>query len=193
LNCASETTSNKCRKNYKGELKKMILTVTGLPGTNTKNLCKSLSLQMGVKYLSKEKIIKKIAPGKKEEIEANALSEEFVKKLKELVTKEGKRDHIILDWSVAAWVLNEAELKVFVLSKKKLRAMELTRTKKVPFIEAKQEIEELEEEQRRDFLHLLGVNVHDLKGFDLVINSDKLNQESISQVILKYLKNLKVK
>jgi len=171
----------------------MILTVTGLPGTDTKNLCKSLALQLGVKYLSKEKIIEKIARGKKEEIEANALSEEFVKKLKELVAKEGKQDHIILDWSVAAWVLNEAELKVFVLSKKKLRALELTRTKKLPFIEAKQEIEELEEEQRRDFLHLLGVNVHDLKGFDLVINSDKLDQESVLQVILKYLKNLKVK
>lgn len=170
----------------------MILTVTGLPGTDTRNLCKSLALQLGIRYLPKEKIIERIAMEEKreiEEIEANAMSEEFVQKLRQFVSKESKQDHLILDWGLAAWVLNEADLKVFVLSKKKERAKELTKVKKVPFIEAKKEIEEKEEEERKNLLHLLGVNVHDLKSFDLVINADKLSFDGVPAVIIKYLKN----
>ncbi len=173
----------------------MILTVTGQPGTNTRNLCKILALQLGIKYLPREKIIEKIASEEKrskEETEASALEEGFVKKLKELVAKESRQDHVILDWGVAAWVLSEADLRVFVLSKKKSRAKELTRMKKMPFIEAKKEIEERDEEERKSLL-ALGVNVHDLKTFDLVINADKLDAEGIPPVILKYLKNARVK
>jgi len=174
----------------------MILTLTGLPGTDTRNLCKALALQLGVRYLTKERIIEKIALSenrKKEEVEGNALSEEFVKNLRQFVLKEAKSDHIIIDWGLASWVLNEADIRVFVLSKKKERAKELTRVKKMPFIEAKEEIEEQEEKERSDLLHLLGVNVHDLKSFDLVINSDKLSNESIPPVIIKYIKNAGVK
>ena len=174
----------------------MILSITGLPGTDTRNLSKMLALQLGVRYLTKEKIIEKIALEEKrakEYVEANSLSEEFVKKLRQLVLKEARTDHVILDWGLAAWVLNEAELKVFVLSKKKERAKELTRARKMPFIDAKREIEEQEEDERRNLLHLLGVNVHDLKSFDLVINADKLGADGVSAVIIKYLKNSVVK
>jgi len=179
----------------KGEVKKMILTVTGLPGTDTRNLCKSLALQLGIKYLTKEKIIEKIAVKenkKLEEMEENVLSEEFVKKLKELVKKEAKQDHVITDWGLAVWVLNEADLKVFILSKEKERAKELTRIKKVPFIEAKKEIEEEEEAQRSSFLNILGVNTHDLKSFDLVLNADKIGSDGVPGVIMKYLKNMRL-
>ncbi len=180
----------------KGENREMILTLTGLPGTDTRNLCKRLALQLGVKYLPREKIIEKIALEEKKtkkETEDIAMSEEFVEKLKGFVFKEAKQDHVIIDWGLAAWVLSEADLRVFVLSKKKERAKKLTKVKKVPFIEAKKEIEEQEEEQRSEFLHLLGVNTHDLKSFDLVVNADKVGMDGVAAVILKYLKNARLK
>ncbi len=180
----------------KGEKKGMILTLTGLPGTDTRNLCKILALQLGVKYLPKERIIEKMAleeKKEKREIEDSVLSEEFVGKLKEFILREAKQDHVIVDWSLAAWVLSEADLRVFIVSKEKERAKKITKVKKVPFIEAKKEIEEQEEEQRSEFLHLLGVNTHDLKSFDLVINADKLDADGIPAVILKYLKNTRLK
>lgn len=174
----------------------MILTVTGLPGTDTRNLCKMLALQMGVRYLPKEKIIEKIAREEKKEkseVKAIACSEEFIEKLKQFIAREAKKDHLILDWRIATWVLSEADLRVFVLSKKKERAKKMTKKKKKPFIEAKREIEEQEETERKNLLHYLGVNVHDLKAFDLVVNADKLNLEGVTTVIIKYLKNSTVK
>ncbi|MEM0359813.1 MAG: cytidylate kinase family protein [Candidatus Diapherotrites archaeon] len=173
----------------------MILAITGLPGTDTRNLCKSLALQLGIKYLPKEKILEKTLEekkggGKKEETE---LSEEFVQKLRQAILAEAKQDHIIIDWGLATWVLNEADLKVFILSKQKNRAMEITKAKKIPFVEAKQELEEMEEEERKKLLHFLGVNIHDLKYFDLVINADKLEMEGITAIIMKFMKNFKVK
>ena len=174
----------------------MILTITGPPGTDTRNLCKGLALQLGIKYLPKEKIIERISLAEKrekEEIEANTMNEEFVEKLRQLVLKEAKQDHLILDWGLSTWALNEADLKVFVNSKKKIRAKEMTRTKRIPFVEAKRHIEEKEEEERTKMLHLLGVNVNDLKSFDLVVNSDKLGTDGITGVIIKYLRNAGVK
>ncbi|MCX6801755.1 MAG: cytidylate kinase family protein [Candidatus Diapherotrites archaeon] len=174
----------------------MILTVTGLPGTDTRNLCKSLSLQLGIKYLPKETIIEKISAEEKkdrEKAEADVLSEEFVQKLRAFILNEAKQDHLIVDWGLATWLMNEADLKVFVLSKEKNRALEMTRVKKVPFVEAKQEMEKMEEEERKNLLHLLGVNVHDLKYFDLVINADKLDMEGITGIIMKFMKNYRVK
>lgn len=196
MNSEQGITSKKHLKRLKGENKGMILTLTGLPGTDTRNLCKILALQLGIKYLTKERIVEKIAleeKKEKKEIEDNALSEEFVEKLKRFILREAKQDHVIVDWELAAWVLSEADLKVFILSKEKMRAKKLTKVKKVPFIEAKKEIEEQEEEQRSNFLHLLGVNTHDLKSFDLVINADKLDADGVPAVILKYLKNARMK
>ncbi len=166
----------------------MIITITGLPGTNTRKVSKLLALHLGVRYMPREEITKLIS---REGISKEKMYEEqTAEKIKQLVLREAKKDHVIIDFPLATWLLSEAELKVFIQSPEKSRALQLTKEKKIPMIVAKKELEEKEEEERKIFLNSLGINIYDLKSFDLVINSSKLNEEAIVSVITKYLKGM---
>ncbi len=171
----------------------MIITITGLPGTNTRKISKLLALHLGVRYMAEEEILKMLALSEgiqKEKLAEKMFEEKTAEKMKQLVLKEAKGDHVIIDFSLATWLLSEAELKVFIQSPEKSRALELTKEKKIPMVVARKELEEKEEEERKAFLHSLGINIYDLKSFDLVLNSSKLNEEGLVAVVTKYLKGM---
>jgi len=166
----------------------MIITLTGLPGSNTRKISKLLALHLGVRYMPKEEIIKMVS---REGIPEEKMFEETAgEKIKQLVLKEAGKDHVIIDYSLATWLLSEAELKVFIQSPEKSRALQLTKEKKIPMVVARKELGETEEEERKVFLHGLGINIYDLKAFDLMVNSSKLGDEGIVSVITKYLKGM---
>ncbi len=172
----------------------MIICLSGLPGSNTSSISKSLALQLGMKYMPKEVILKKIASQVKKdiaELEQEIASETFVKKLRELILKEAKNNNVILDWPLACWVMNEAELKVFLYSSAKRRAEKVVKREKLPFSDAKERIEKEEKELRQNMLKLLGIDIYDVKNFDLAINLDKVDLEGAASTIIRYLKNLR--
>lgn len=174
----------------------MIICLSGLPGTNTADISKLLALQLGIKYLPKDTIIKKISKLSKkalQEVEQEVASEEFVEMLRELLLSEAKKDHVIIDWPLACWVMSEAELKVFLYSAPKQRAEKVIKKEKVPLSDARQKISEEEQKLRQNMFKLLGINIYDVKNFDLAVNVDKVGMEGTASVIIRYLKNAKMR
>ncbi|MCD6247767.1 MAG: cytidylate kinase family protein [Candidatus Diapherotrites archaeon] len=174
----------------------MIICLSGLPGSNTANISKLLALQLGIKYLSKEALLRKIAKSNKktlQEIEQEVASEEFVEKLRKLLLSEAKNDHVIIDWPLACWAMSEAELRVFLYSAPKQRAEKIIKKEKIPLSDAKRKIDEEEQKLRQNMLKLLGVNIYDVKNFDLAINVDKVGMEGAASIIIRYLKNVKMR
>ncbi len=167
----------------------MIITVTSYPGTETKELSKLLALQVGLKYFSANEIKKRIAVETNLPIE-KIKEEEFTEKIKQIIEGESKKNDIIIDHLLAAWTINNADLKVFLKSHNKARAKKMSEKKKIPVGNALDEIEMQEKEQERNFLNNYGINIYDLQVYDLVINSDKLDQDSVIGIIKKYLEKM---
>lgn len=167
----------------------MIITITSFPGTETKELSKLLALQVGLRYFSANEIKKRIAVETNLPIE-KVKEEEFTEKIKQIIEQEAKKNDIIVDHTLGAWTINNADLKVFLKSYKKVRAKTISEKQKIPMGEALETIEMKEREQEKNFLNNYGINIYDLQVYDLVVNIDKLKQDSIIGIIKKYLEKM---
>lgn len=172
----------------------MIITLNSLPGSGVETISKLLALQLGMKYLTKEKLVDRVLKKCGEKcVPGKVFSEEkFAEKLKEVIEEESKKAHIIIDWPIACWVA-ENSVRIFLYSSQKARAEKITIRDKIPVGAAREMLNEEENELRTNLLSLLGVNIYDAKNFDLAINIDKVSQEDCAAVIIKYLKGLKAK
>jgi predicted cytidylate kinase len=167
----------------------MIITITSYEGTETKELSKLLALQAGLRYFSANEIKKRIAVETGVPTE-KIKEEEFTEKIKQIIEGEAKKNDIIIDHALAAWTINNADLKVFLKSYKKTRAKKMSEKQKIPLKEAIEEIELKEREQEKSLLNNYGINIYDLQVYDLVINIDKLDQDSTIGIIKKYMEKM---
>ena len=167
----------------------MIITITSYPGTETKELSKLLALQVGLRYFSAKEIKKRIAVETNLPIE-KIKEEEFTEKIKQIIEQESKKNDIIIDHTLGAWTINNADLKVFLKSYKKVRAKKISEKQKIPLGDALEQVESEEREQEKSFLNNYGINIYDLQVYDLVINIDKLDLDNIIGIIKKYLEKM---
>jgi len=167
----------------------MIITITSYPGTETKELSKLLALQAGLRYFSANEIKKRIAIETNMPIE-KIQEEEFTEKIKQIIEQEAKKNDIIIDHALAAWTINNADLKVFLKSYSKVRAKIMSEKEKIPMGDSMEQIELKEKEQEKNFLNNYGINIYDLQVYDLVINIDKLDQDRVIGIIKKYLEKM---
>ncbi|MFH1664372.1 MAG: (d)CMP kinase [archaeon] len=167
----------------------MIITITSYPGTETKELSKLLALQTGLRYFSANEIKKRIAVETNLPIE-KIQEEDFTEKIKQIIEQEAKNNDIIIDHTLAAWIINNADLKVFLKAYKKTRAKKMSEKLKIPMGDSLEDIELKEKEQEKNFLNNYGINIYDLQVYDLMINTDKLDEESVIGIIKKYLEKM---
>jgi len=173
----------------------MIIALSSLPGSGAEDISKLLALQLGIKYLSKKSILKKLAKKHKksiQEVEQAIASEKFIEELRELVNSEAKGTHVIIDWPLACWTANES-LKIFLYVTQRKRAEAITKREKVPLGDAKEKLKKGDDELKQNILSLLGINIYDVKNFDLVVNVDRIGLEGAASVIMRYLKNVKTR
>ncbi|MEK6973052.1 MAG: cytidylate kinase family protein [archaeon] len=171
----------------------MIITITGWPGTNTRNVCKILALQLGLKYLTEEKIKEDVAKEHNilvEELDFKLGKEAFINAVNGIFRKQGS-ENVITDYALASWLVNDAALKVFLESKENNRVKKMVVSREMPLIVAKQMIKNEEDERKKKYLYEYGINIFDMQNFDIVLNTDKLNEDGIIALIKKYLEKMK--
>ena len=164
----------------------MIITITGFPGTQTKEIGKMLGFEIGIKFVSGEEIMKKI--GIEENI-SQEMNEEFSQKLKQLIQAESKTG-IITDHPLSPWILHEAEAKIFLNSLEKVRAKRIVEKEKLPISEAMQKIQEEKKKNEQVYLNNFGVSVYDFQAFDLTLNIDKLSNENVVGIIKNFIQKM---
>lgn len=156
-------------------VKKVIVVVSGAPGVDTKRFSKSLALELGLNYLSRDEIAEKIArdQGALKEIVASGLEDgRYANEACKVISFEGKKRGIIADYSLAAWKSN-ADLRIFLQSFKKNSEYE----------------ENIMRRQR--VLETTGFDQHSTSSYDLVLNADKLGIENSIAVVRKYLEKMR--
>lgn len=161
---------------------KVIVTIGGYKGTETRELSKLLALETGIKYVGEEEIEKRVS-GESEEERGGKLKEEII--------KEGEKEETIVEHLLGGLLLENADARVFLLSGKKMRARRIAEKEKIEMNEAVERIETMDKEIRDNYLRQYGVNLLELKNYDLVLNVDKLDRESTVKIIKKYIEKIK--
>jgi cytidylate kinase len=155
----------------------MIVFIGSFPGTETKKLCKTLALRLGLRHVQKEELEKNIKP---KNFEA----------LKQKVQEEEKKGNFITDSILTGRQLQKA-VKIFLNSGKKQRAKTLSDLEKTTMAAALEKNEE-EEKSTAKLLSAasLGNEYFNAEEFDLVLNIDRLNEDSTIALIEKFLEKI---
>jgi len=156
----------------------MIVTISSLPGTDAKELCKQIALEFSLQYVSFEQIAKGI------ELSGNAA------RISEMLKAAVHKKNCIVEHALAGIMLNNADAKIFLLAFKLNRAKMLSKREKIKFEDALGEIEGEEQNLRKIASSELGAELDNLNCYDLVLNADKIGSNAAAELIKNYIKRV---
>ncbi|MCD6340628.1 MAG: AAA family ATPase [Desulfurococcales archaeon] len=171
----------------------LVIAVSGLPGSGKTSLAKRLAERLGLRYLSLGEMFRKLAREKKltlEELSRMAEEDASIDKaIDDKAIEEASKGCIVVDGHISAWTLeNTAHLKVLVMAPINVRAERIAKRDGKSIEEALTEIRIREESESRRFMKFYGINIFDLSVFDLIVNSEKFDEEEVFEIVMTAVK-----
>ena len=170
----------------------MIITIGGPAGSGTTTAAKVLSENLNIPYLSTGSIFRDMAKEKGMSVlefskfpENNTdIDKEFDRRQAELAYEAGD---IVVEGRLSAYFI-EADLKIWLTAPLDVRAKRVHDRENKSIEQAVHEIKIREESEASRYKEIHNIDLYDYNIYDVVINSDSFNPESISQIITDILK-----
>ena len=167
----------------------MIITIGGLAGSGTTTASKLLSNRMGVPYLSAGDVFRQMAAERNMDVlefsrfaEDNLEIDLEIDQRQAQIARESK--DLIVEGRLSAYFV-EADLKVCFIAPLDVRAERISQRENKPLSVVKKEISERGESEAKRYQEIHSIDIGDLEIYDLIINTNSFNAESIVQLILK--------
>lgn len=169
---------------------KLVIAVSGLPGSGKTTLAKLLAKSLGLRYVSLGTIFRSIA-------KERGLSVEELSKLAEgdasidylidsRAREEAMKGCVVIDGHISAWILKDiAHLRVVVTASLTTRVNRIALRDGKDISEALRDVRLREASERRRYLKFYGINIDDLSNVDLVINTEKFGINETLEIALK--------
>jgi len=174
----------------------MRITISGTPGSGKSVVSKYLSKKLKLKYYTIGELMRDFAKKKKLDlIELGNLMEsnkKLDKKFNESIKKLNKKDNFILDSRLGFFFIKKG-IHIFLDADLDLRAKRIFKDKRKlenfkTIRDVKDEINKRFLSERRRFKKLYNLDFTNLKHYNLVINTTRMDVGVIYKIILKYLK-----
>lgn len=170
----------------------MIITIGGVAGSGTTTAAKLLSEKLDLPFVSAGGIFRQMA----EEhgmsvIEFNKYSENNDNIDIELDKRQAQIAHeskgIVAEGRLSAYFI-DADLKIWFNAPLDVRAQRVCDRENKSFEQAKEEILTREESEALRYKDIHGIDINDMNIYDLIINTDSFDPDSIVEIILTTLK-----
>ena len=170
----------------------MIITIGRSAGSGTTTAAKVLSEKLDIPYLSTGSIFRQMA---KEHgmsvIEFNKFSENNADIDKELDKRQAEiayeSGNIVVEGRLSAYFI-EADLKIWLTAPLDVRAKRISERESKSVDVARNEIKIREESEASRYMEIHNIDINNYEIYDMILNTDRFNPESISQIILETLK-----
>jgi cytidylate kinase len=173
-----------CASEVDGVCQSMIITVGGYPGSGTTTLCRNLAETFGFTHVYAGLIFREMAAQKGmtlEEFSKTAESNESFDLEVDRRQKEAAVDNTVVEGRVTAFIVN-ADLKIWLLAPLVIRAQRVAKRENIPVEEAVTRITEREESERRRYKKYYNIEMEDLSGYDLVMNTELWDAEGVFKI-----------
>lgn len=170
----------------------MIITIGGLAGSGTTTAAEVLSKKLNIPFISAGSIFRDMAKEKGMSLlefskfaEDNTAIDIELDKRQAKIAKES--ENLIIEGRLSAHFV-EADLRVWLLAPLDIRAQRVHARESKSIELAIEEITIRENSEALRYLDIHDINIHNFDIYDLVINTNRFNPDSIAEIILTTLK-----
>jgi len=170
----------------------MIITIGGLAGSGTTTAAEVLSEKLNIPFLSTGRIFRQMAAEQGMTIfEFSKFAEdntdidiEIDKRQADLANES---ENLIVEGRLSAFFV-EADLKVWMMAPLDVRAKRICERESKSLELAKNEIKIREKSEILRYLDIHNIDINNFDIYDLIVNTDRFNPNSIADIILTTLK-----
>lgn len=174
-----------------------IIAIGGPHGSGKSSVARKLAKELGMNYISAGEIFRQMAKERKlslEQFSEIVLNEpEIDREIDKRTQIEGSKDNTLVDAQLAIYFTSkETALKICITASPQIRWERIAKRENIDIEAAKEETEIREKSERQRYLSLYDIDVNDLSKYDIIINSDRLDETQtyeLTLLIAKYKLN----
>ena len=171
----------------------MIITIGGLAGTGTTTLAELLSEKLDIPYISAGFVFRDMAAEKGMSVlEFSEFAEGNDDIDKEIDRRQAEKaklaDNLIVEGRLSAFFVDNADLKLWLITPFDVRSKRISEREGKPVDLAKVEIITREKSEALRYKVIHNIDISNMDIYDLIINTDSFDPESISEIITTTLK-----
>ncbi len=171
----------------------MIITIGGLAGTGTTTLAEVLSERLDIPYISAGFIFREMAAERgmsvlefSEFAEGNDDIDKEIDKRQALKAKEA--ENLIVEGRLSAFFVDNADLRICLMTPFDVRSKRIAQREDKSVDVAKDEIITREKSEALRYKEIHNIDISNMEIYDIIINTDSFDPESISEIIIQTLK-----
>ena len=171
----------------------MIITIGGLAGTGTTTLSEVLSEKLDVPYISAGFVFREMAAERGMSVlefsEFAEGNDEIDKEIDRRQAEKAKSsDNLILEGRLSAFFVENADLRVWLMTPFDVRSQRIAQREDKSVAVGKNELIIREESEALRYKEIHDIDINQMDIYDLIINTDSFDPESISEIITTTLK-----
>ena len=171
----------------------MIITIGGLAGTGTTTLAEVLSERLDIPFISAGSIFREMAAERgmsvlefSEFAEGNDDIDKEIDKRQALKAKS--TENLIIEGRLSAFFVENADLKICLMTPFDVRSKRIAQREDKSVELAKEEIITREKSEALRYMEIHNIDISNMEIYDLIINTDSFDPQSISEIIIQTLK-----
>ena len=171
----------------------MIITIGGLAGTGTTTLAEVLSEKLNVPYISAGFIFREMAAERGMTVlefgEFAEGNDDIDKEIdKRQAEKAKSAENLIVEGRLSAFFVDNADLRICLMTPFDVRSKRIAQREDKSVEIAKEEIITREKSEALRYKEIHNIDISNMDIYDIIINTDSFNPESISEIIIQTLK-----
>jgi cytidylate kinase len=174
----------------------LVITISGAHGTGKTTIGKKLSEHFGLEYNSAGQIFRKMA--QKREMTCSEFNEyacdntEIDKKIDNRTINLAKKGDIVLDGTLSAWLTHDiSTINILFTTPLEIRIKRIAERDEIDLDRAKEETLEREQLEKNRFKELYHIDITDYSIYDIIINTDKFDINSIMNILITAIEEIK--
>jgi len=170
-------------------LKKIVITVSGPPGSGKSTHAKKIAEKLNLRYFSIGRYFREIASRMNLSLEEfQRIAEKDPKYDLEADNRtliEAERGNVVIDGHLTGWIAKDkADIKIYLTASLEERAKRIAKRDGKTFEQAMNDIKRREESNTTRYKTFYGINLDDLSIYDIVINTEKWGEEEVSETLI---------
>ena len=173
----------------------LVITVSGLHGSGTSTQARRLAESLGLRYVSAGLLFRRIAEERGLTLEElSRLAEEspeLDRMIDERTREEARRGGVVIDATLAGWMAEDADLKIFLTAPLEERVRRIARREGLSLEEAMRETLKRERSERERFKRYYGIDINDLSIYDVVLNTALFKPDATARILRGIVEELR--